>query len=99
MKKYYVLCPYTTLFRSKAHLRNASSQGRNDAAETSAGSCDSASKYADARSSGTGTLFLARQISTQAGNWKYVKPTRSEEHTSKLQSLEYIVCRILLIKK
>src|SRR5687767_15347151 len=31
---------------------------------------------------------------------KYVRPTpRSEEHTSELQSLAYLVCRLLLEKK
>src|SRR2546425_7720351 len=28
-----------------------------------------------------------------------VRPTRSEEHTSELQSLAYLVCRLLLEKK
>src|SRR2546425_1955063 len=33
--------------------------------------------------------------------WRYhrVFPTRSEEHTSELQSLAYLVCRLLLEKK
>src|SRR5687767_15313099 len=29
----------------------------------------------------------------------YVSPSRSEEHTSELQSLAYLVCRLLLEKK
>src|SRR3712207_7694546 len=30
---------------------------------------------------------------------KYLNPTRSEEHTSELQSRQYLVCRLLLEKK
>src|SRR5687767_15640899 len=29
----------------------------------------------------------------------YIEPVRSEEHTSELQSLAYLVCRLLLEKK
>src|SRR2546425_8520698 len=37
----------------------------------------------------------------QAGQWRYRRRlrTRSEEHTSELQSLAYLVCRLLLEKK
>src|SRR2546425_9173501 len=31
--------------------------------------------------------------------WYYPAPKRSEEHTSELQSLAYLVCRLLLEKK
>src|SRR3712207_7825904 len=31
--------------------------------------------------------------------WKQVLPSRSEEHTSELQSRQYLVCRLLLEKK
>src|SRR2546423_5754687 len=31
--------------------------------------------------------------------WPYESPRRSEEHTSELQSLAYLVCRLLLEKK
>src|SRR2546425_6102260 len=35
-----------------------------------------------------------------ASNWRYIDDTiRSEEHTSELQSLAYLVCRLLLEKK
>src|SRR2546425_6861749 len=34
------------------------------------------------------------------GHWgRRVRPVRSEEHTSELQSLAYLVCRLLLEKK
>src|SRR3712207_7278159 len=31
--------------------------------------------------------------------WEMTRPLRSEEHTSELQSRQYIVCRLLLEKK
>src|SRR2546425_4875710 len=31
--------------------------------------------------------------------WRLLSPGRSEEHTSELQSLAYLVCRLLLEKK
>src|SRR3989441_13369849 len=54
------------------------------------------------------TLFrsLSRRIETGSGRgnprWsRYLRPGegRSEEHTSELQSLAYLVCRLLLEKK
>src|SRR5437899_6620458 len=52
------------------------------------------------------TLFRSLRSSTsigcclirRAGNWRF-KPHRSEEHTSELQSLRHLVCRLLLEKK
>src|SRR5947199_2723326 len=46
-------------------------------------------------------------VKAQAGSWKYYKAAepagglvvRSEEHTSELQSLRHLVCRLLLEKK
>src|SRR2546425_13143647 len=37
--------------------------------------------------------------STMEREFAKVKPERSEEHTSELQSLAYLVCRLLLEKK
>src|SRR5258707_13491524 len=36
---------------------------------------------------------------TVFGGWKTVPAFRSEEHTSELQSRQYLVCRLLLEKK
>src|SRR3712207_8515777 len=33
------------------------------------------------------------------GNSRWLRPPRSEEHTSELQSRQYLVCRLLLEKK
>src|SRR5205823_13450693 len=80
------LFPYTTLFRSPR----------------SPPGCPAALRWtrrahrrpphspADARSS-------AARRATRAFWWRYSR--RSEEHTSELQSLAYLVCRLLLEKK
>src|SRR3712207_6940949 len=34
-----------------------------------------------------------------ANRWKWTSAERSEEHTSELQSRQYLVCRLLLVKK
>src|SRR3712207_7004759 len=43
-------------------------------------------------------LNLAAQVSAADGNRPVLLPTRSEEHTSELQSRQYLVCRLLLEK-
>src|SRR6185437_16686293 len=49
------------------------------------------------------TLFRSTRTSRfQTGEWfrnVWCYPSRSEEHTSELQSLAYLVCRLLLEKK
>src|SRR2546425_6037109 len=42
-----------------------------------------------------GILLLTREVLPRVG----AKAARSEEHTSELQSLAYLVCRLLLEKK
>src|SRR3712207_7348513 len=82
------LFPYTTLFRST---------GVEDGAQTGAGTC----------ASGAVELELARLVELEAH--RVDDPAaqqddrqgveRSEEHTSELQSRQYLVCRLLLEKK
>src|SRR5258707_10845389 len=38
-------------------------------------------------------------VSCRAGLRSLISPSRSEEHTSELQSRQYLVCRLLLEKK
>src|SRR3712207_7550380 len=89
------LFPYTTLFRSSvgpaevgtsgARRRNcARASSRNDATMTSAVRPSRPSTSATAASYGRA--------------WGAVC-LRSEEHTSELQSRQYLVCRLLLEKK
>src|SRR2546425_7465154 len=85
------LFPYTTLFRSlRARLRGrgrdaAPARHRSLAVRRDAGTLP------DRR--GDGFQRFGRD---RAGA---VWPRRSEEHTSELQSLAYLVCRLLLEKK
>src|SRR3712207_6861283 len=79
------LFPYTTLFRSR--------------------SCASGSDRAPPRSSWAhdgaprgGSGCLEAQL-IETGAWPSGARRRSEEHTSELQSRQYLVCRLLLEKK
>src|SRR3712207_7615371 len=79
------LFPYTTLFRSELT--------EEDACERQAGPAASAQ---DAMEAGEGARLIqadhAQRSCHGAG-------ARSEEHTSELQSRQYLVCRLLLEKK
>src|SRR3712207_8844822 len=81
------LFPYTTLFRSKVEQV-----------------FDMTSEYADLkRRMGLDRWFIVRfdektdvnEVLKELRN----DPARSEEHTSELQSRQYLVCRLLLEKK
>src|SRR3712207_8895027 len=77
------LFPYTTLFRSTGH-HVPPSQTRIPRSRTS-------------------SRAAARAPRTTVGNAAVAgpnqDPARSEEHTSELQSRQYLVCRLLLEKK
>src|SRR3712207_7909632 len=45
------------------------------------------------------TAQQATKLLFSPGSLKYVMEKRSEEHTSELQSRQYLVCRLLLEKK
>src|SRR3712207_7487965 len=82
------LFPYTTLFRSEASARRGGARvdrGREDFALRHAG-----------RARGAGAAERAGQRPPQRLR---DAPPRSEEHTSELQSRQYLVCRLLLEKK
>src|SRR5258705_4760892 len=82
------LFPYTTLFRSKRFLRDESGRGVAEAV----------------LATGIGLVIipsvnevgvkLAAVFETLAKALR-----RSEEHTSELQSLRHLVCRLLLVRK
>src|SRR3712207_8594163 len=93
------LFPYTTLFRSYDYLRNKILPGMRDRKEIfkvgtkGQGSAivwglnppDNAATHAT----------LHREVAANAAS----EGVRSEEHTSELQSRQYLVCRLLLAKK
>src|SRR2546425_4961876 len=81
------LFPYTTLFRSSL-----------------AGAAESAAAGESVRADGQeidGSAVFGRPARFATSNVRRPLPRqlRSEEHTSELQSLAYLVCRLLLEKK
>src|SRR3712207_7170136 len=83
------LFPYTTLFRSGHAVRAAGAGAQSSAAAGTAGG--GAAPCAAGRTGGA----PGRRYRT-AG---FRQDRRSEEHTSELQSRQYLVCRLLLEKK
>src|SRR3712207_7453317 len=86
------LFPYTTLFRSRApDRRYVRPDDRLGAARPAGrgGRADAGMAEPDA---------ARRQAADPAGRG-LIAGTRSEEHTSELQSRQYLVCRLLLEKK
>src|SRR2546425_9315973 len=81
------LFPYTTLFRSKPELRVTFDRDRAEDLGVAVRDVASALQ----------TFLGGRRVSTFTRNDKLYY--RSEEHTSELQSLAYLVCRLLLEKK
>src|SRR3712207_6939011 len=85
------LFPYTTLFRSAAPVAADRGAGVTRTAYQNPVSKDFADTFAD-----------PAVIRGKDGYWySYgtTDPLRSEEHTSELQSRQYLVCRLLLEKK
>src|SRR3712207_8863846 len=78
------LFPYTTLFRSQGERVDAENRRQHAGAETEALLVDAVERGGDA---GRGE------------HQDQQDRDRSEEHTSELQSRQYLVCRLLLEKK
>src|SRR5947209_17024067 len=90
------LFPYTTLFRSHQAARRARPPLGAGASDHRAG--------AHAVVRGRGQERSVARARRTAGKPHLRRPatgdrTRSEEHTSELQSRQYLVCRLLLEKK
>src|SRR2546425_6153513 len=81
------LFPYTTLFRSRCHHARARKHHEGRGAQ-------GARRASQARRQSPGVAVQDVEAAGDAGIDR-----RSEEHTSELQSLAYIVCRLLLEKK
>src|SRR5258707_1444977 len=91
------LFPYTTLFRSHPPLPGPALPGLRGPAERR----DPGQAAEGARRRGEADQRL-RQHALHDPDWHVdgdVDQLRSEEHTSELQSRQYLVCRLLLAKK
>src|SRR3712207_7821076 len=90
------LFPYTTLFRSVR---------REDYEYERRGSCSLLAVFEPATGWRRVTASAQRTRREVAEQWRalveehYPDADRSEEHTSELQSRQYLVCRLLLEKK
>src|SRR3712207_7960595 len=90
------LFPYTTLFRSKSSISSAIS--RPGTPSRISGSCTYRWNSRTSASAIRATAWPYTRTSWR--NATRGKPaSRSEEHTSELQSRQYLVCRLLLVKK
>src|SRR5205823_14417034 len=91
------LFPYTTLFRSQEMVERRCRAGVAECSDTKRGARPAL---------GVARLHLASEVVQHVAQvepcigalWGDVHQ-RSEEHTSELQSLAYLVCRLLLEKK
>src|SRR3712207_7125907 len=89
------LFPYTTLFRSV----NSWTIVMFDARQATSGIPDSTTSNSD-KTAGTTPAATSPALSTARPPTSIVPGwIRSEEHTSELQSRQYLVCRLLLEKK
>src|SRR3712207_7497125 len=79
------LFPYPTLFRSRARLQHREGAALVDAAAAAA-------RHHRLAEGGVGAAVLVHDPDRRHA-------LRSEEHTSELQSRQYLVCRLLLEKK
>src|SRR5687767_15467052 len=87
------LFPYTTLFRSKSANCVCLRCGFNSPTRAK----NSGSPHRPRADASSGLLYAACSHSSAVGYFCFFG--RSEEHTSELQSLAYLVCRLLLEKK
>src|SRR3712207_7435785 len=83
------LFPYTTLFRSK----------ETPPQTTRARLRDEFIRHAQERRRDFTVDWVHLKLNDQAQRTVLCKDPRSEEHTSELQSRQYLVCRLLLEKK
>src|SRR3712207_7172947 len=86
------LFPYTTLFRSRIRAPSGGTSSIPQPASATTAAVVSSSGIRDSPPVARSRRRLVRRIGV-------VTSERSEEHTSELQSRQYLVCRLLLEKK
>src|SRR5205823_9476989 len=93
------LFPYTTLFRSARHFNRRLAHRENAVVDAPATFVEAESKRALARISDVDRCDPRKRTGDLSVVGNALAYPRSEEHTSELQSLAYLVCRLLLEKK
>src|SRR3712207_7345193 len=88
------LFPYTTLFRSEVLERQERRAGVDRTHRHETGHVVGHLEPGEARCAGVRVAHLDGEVEREAAD-----VGRSEEHTSELQSRQYLVCRLLLEKK
>src|SRR5947209_15668192 len=88
------LFPYTTLFRSYLQQRETDERRRHRERANAEKKAGALMAQADKMRAKATKTVAAQNMARRAG-----KLLRSEEHTSELQSRQYLVCRLLLEKK
>src|SRR3712207_7882768 len=91
------LFPYTTLFRSGSGPKQA--RGPQVPGECRRKALCSQGRTADDERAPTSAALRAERCAPCSRFRARNNATRSEEHTSELQSRQYLVCRLLLEKK
>src|SRR3712207_7508545 len=86
------LFPYTTLFRSRVRTRQAARPGRYDPDRPDP-------SHLELRNGRPSEHARRRRGGFTRNGREPAAAGRSEEHTSELQSRQYLVCRLLLEKK
>src|SRR3712207_8279097 len=89
------LFPYTTLFRSRGRERGRALDGREEAAHPR----EPREGHAPLGRDGGEAHDETARVRLRIGHGLLRGRPRSEEHTSELQSRQYLVCRLLLEKK
>src|SRR3712207_8962224 len=90
------LFPYTTLFRSGAQARLGPGRAGVERPEARG---DRVLRRRRARRAAVGGEHRLARAAHVAAHARGPAPARSEEHTSELQSRQYLVCRLLLENK
>src|SRR3712207_8136189 len=91
------LFPYTTLFRS---LLAAVRTDLDSFSDAEAYTLMASAYKMTAHALGTGKCVEGYDVPAREEEWDFLSVgPRSEEHTSELQSRQYLVCRLLLEKK
>src|SRR3712207_7319514 len=90
------LFPYTTLFRSRRRRRRLDADVHDFAGLRGAGEVDG---RVPPRTPAQERTVVARPLHENLLDEPDAAVVRSEEHTSELQSRQYLVCRLLLEKK